>query len=97
MEGRPGAYLRVVEEGSLQAGDAVEVVETRDHDVTVGLMFRALTTERDLLPRLLAEPRTRPKALARARRYAEEQTGATAAGWAAGGDHAGTERPAALQ
>ena len=35
-EGRPGAYLRVIEEGCLQAGDPVEVVERRDHDVTVG-------------------------------------------------------------
>jgi MOSC domain-containing protein YiiM len=81
-EGRPGAYLRVVEEGSLQAGDTVDVVDSRDHDVTVGLMFRALTTERHLLPRLLAEPRTRPKALARARAYAaahaEEQRPAAA-------------------
>ena len=49
-EGRPGAYLRVIEQGTLQAGDQVEVIETRDHDVTVGLMFRALTTERALLP-----------------------------------------------
>lgn len=74
-EGRPGAYLRVVEEGSLQAGDAVEVVETRDHDMTVGLMFRALTTERSLLPRLLAEPRTRPEVLAMARTYAAAHAG----------------------
>ena len=69
-EARPGAYLRVLEEGTLQAGDAVEVVETRDHDVTVGLMFRALMTERSLLPRLLVEPRVRAEALEAARRYA---------------------------
>ncbi|HLK94667.1 MAG TPA: MOSC domain-containing protein [Nocardioidaceae bacterium] len=73
-EGRPGAYLRVLEEGTLQAGDPIEVVERRDHDVTVGLMFRALTTERELLPRLLAEPRTRAKVLARAGRYAAART-----------------------
>jgi MOSC domain-containing protein YiiM len=68
-EGRPGAYLRVLETGTVQAGDPLEVVERRDHDLTVGLMFRALTTERELLPRFLAEPRTRAKVLARARRY----------------------------
>jgi MOSC domain-containing protein YiiM len=88
-EGRPGAYLRVVEEGSLQAGDAVELVEARDHDVTVGLMFRALTTRRELLPRLLEEPRTRPKALARARKYALATAGEHA------GEQADAERPAA--
>ena len=69
-EGRPGAYLRVIEEGTLQAGDQVDVIEERDHDITVGLMFRALTTERSLLPRLLEEPRVRPEALAQARKYA---------------------------
>ena len=77
-EARPGAYLRVLEEGTLRAGDSVEVVETRDHDVTVGLMFRALMTERSLLPRLLVEPRVRAEALEAARRYAAADPAATA-------------------
>ncbi|MEO6472786.1 MAG: MOSC domain-containing protein [Aeromicrobium sp.] len=55
--GRPGAYLRVIEEGELAAGDDIEVVETRDHDLTVARTFRILTTRRDLLPSLGAEPR----------------------------------------
>ena len=55
--GRPGAYLRVIEPGELQAGDEIAVVERRPHDVTVGLVFRALTSDRTLLPQLLAEPR----------------------------------------
>jgi MOSC domain-containing protein YiiM len=50
----PGAYLRVVTPGTVRAGDPVTVVHRPDHDVTIGLTFRALTTERDLLPRLLA-------------------------------------------
>ncbi len=50
---RVGPYLRVVEDGDLTAGDAVEVVHRPDHDVTVTTMFRALTTDRELLPRLL--------------------------------------------
>lgn len=56
----PGPYLRVVEEGPVAAGDAIEVVERRDHDLTVELVFRALTTERALLPRLAEEPRLAP-------------------------------------
>ena len=56
-EGRPGAYLRVIEPGELQAGDELTVVERRPHDVTVGLVFRALMHDRALLPRLLDEPR----------------------------------------
>ena len=55
--GRPGAYLRVVATGELAAGDMIEVVESRDHDLTVAHTFRALTTERRLLPTLAAEPR----------------------------------------
>ncbi|MFN8073898.1 MAG: MOSC domain-containing protein [Kineosporiaceae bacterium] len=51
---RPGAYLRVLQEGSIAAGDPIEIIATPDHDVTVALAFRAFTTEPELLPRLLA-------------------------------------------
>lgn len=49
---RPGAYLRVISEGSIRAGDPIEVVSRPEHDVTVALTFRAFTTEPELLPRL---------------------------------------------
>ncbi|MFE1772604.1 MOSC domain-containing protein [Streptomyces sp. NPDC059008] len=49
----PGAYLRVIEPGEIRAGDRVERVYRPDHEVTIELMFRALTTRRELLPRLL--------------------------------------------
>jgi MOSC domain-containing protein YiiM len=52
--GRPGAYLRVVTSGAIKAGDSIEVIARPDHDVTVTLLFKATTTERELLPRLLA-------------------------------------------
>ena len=52
-EGRPGPYLRVVEEGELRAGDPIAVVHRPGHGVTVSHMFRALTTDRHLLPDLL--------------------------------------------
>lgn len=55
--GVPGAYLRVIEPGQVQPGDAIDVVQTRDHDVTVAMAFRALTTDRHLLPELAVEPR----------------------------------------
>lgn len=50
---RPGPYLRVVSEGEIGAGDSGEVIHRPDHGVTVSTMFRALTVEPDLLPRLL--------------------------------------------
>jgi MOSC domain-containing protein YiiM len=50
----PGAYLRVITPGSVTAGDSVQILNRPKHDVTIGLVFRALTTEPDLLPHLLA-------------------------------------------
>lgn len=53
-QARPGAYFRVLEEGLIGPGDEITVVHRPAHDVTVELFFRALTTEAELLPRLLA-------------------------------------------
>ncbi|WP_030397473.1 MULTISPECIES: MOSC domain-containing protein [Kitasatospora] len=50
----PGAYLRVVEPGEVRAGDRIGIVHRPDHEVTVALVFRAMTLEPDLLPLLLA-------------------------------------------
>jgi MOSC domain-containing protein YiiM len=75
-EGAPGAYLRVIEPGEIQAGDPVEIVHRPGHDVTVALQFRAVTTERELLPRLLAAgDALHPEALARAREYVRRYGG----------------------
>jgi len=52
QQARPGPYLRVVQEGELQAGDDLSVVYQPGHGVTVSTMFRAFTTERALLPEL---------------------------------------------
>jgi MOSC domain-containing protein YiiM len=51
--GRPGPYLRVVTEGEIGAGDELTVVHRPGHGVTTSMMFRALTTEAELLPELL--------------------------------------------
>ncbi|OON74183.1 MOSC domain-containing protein [Streptomyces tsukubensis] len=49
----PGAYLRVIEPGEIRAGDSIDIVHRPDHDVTVAVQFRASTTERELLARIL--------------------------------------------
>lgn len=51
---RPGAYLRVIEPGRVQHGDSIVVIRRPKHDVTIGLVFRALTCEPLLLERVLA-------------------------------------------
>jgi MOSC domain-containing protein YiiM len=40
--GRMGAYLRVVQEGDVGAGDSIEVVSRPDHDVSLRTMLDAL-------------------------------------------------------
>src|SRR3954468_16773307 len=47
--GRPGAYLRVIREGDIGAGDPIEIVDRPSHGVTSALVARALQLEPDLL------------------------------------------------
>lgn len=71
---RPGAYLRVIEEGSVSPGDTIEVLHRPDHEVTVGFWFRAFTTERTLLPRTAAAGAAmEPAAHEAVRAYIEKQ------------------------
>lgn len=72
-DGRPGPYLRVVEKGELGAGDDVEVVHRPGHGVTVSHMFRALTTDRSLLPDLLVVDGLVDEARQRAEAYVASQ------------------------
>ncbi|MGD6743824.1 MOSC domain-containing protein [Streptomyces sp. BH106] len=72
-EGAPGAYLRVIEPGEIRAGDSIEIVRRPDHEVSVAFQFRAVTTERELLPRLLAAgDALHPEAVRSAREYVEK-------------------------
>ena len=66
----PGAYLRVIEPGFIEAGNPVRVTFRPAHDVTVGVAFRAATTEPELLPRLLVAAALHPEAMDAARRRA---------------------------
>jgi MOSC domain-containing protein YiiM len=53
---RPGAYLRLITEGSVGAGDDVRVVERPSHGLTVRDVFRIYTRDHDEVPRLLTVP-----------------------------------------
>ena len=71
-----GAYLRVIVPGEVRAGDAVEIVHVPDHEVTARMQFQATTTNRELLPRLLAAGEAlHPEALAKARKYVAQHGG----------------------
>jgi MOSC domain-containing protein YiiM len=53
---RPGAYLRIVAEGDVGAGDDIRVVERPTHDVTIRDVFRIYTRDRAEADRLLEIP-----------------------------------------
>lgn len=74
QQGATGAYLRVIRPGAVRAGDPIAIVHRPDHEVTAALQFRAVTTERTLLPALLAAGEAlHPEALRKAREYAARQ------------------------
>lgn len=47
---RPGAYLRIVEEGDVGAGDRIEVISRPDHAITSRMVFDAILLEPALIP-----------------------------------------------
>jgi MOSC domain-containing protein YiiM len=71
-DAKPGAYLSIVSGGRIQAGDQIEIAYQPHHDVTISMSFRALTTERVLLPRLLAAGDDLPDELRRAAKTAAD-------------------------
>ena len=50
----PGAYFRVIEPGTMRAGDRIQIIARPEHPVTVGVVFRALMLEPALMPTLPA-------------------------------------------
>jgi len=60
---RPGAYLRILTEGELGAGDAIAVERDagQDHGVSVRLVSDAILNDPRLVPQALAAPQLIPK------------------------------------
>lgn len=54
---RPGAYLRIAEEGELGAGDEIQVIHRPDADLTVRDVFRIYVRDRQEVTRLLTAER----------------------------------------
>ena len=53
---RPGAYLRIVREGMLGAGDAIELLSRPDHGITVRDVSDAILLDETLLARAASAP-----------------------------------------
>jgi MOSC domain-containing protein YiiM len=58
--GRPGTYFRIIEEGELGAGDAIEVVERPDHEITIAYVAHVYMHDHDAAERLLEAPALHP-------------------------------------
>ena len=53
---RPGAYLRIIEEGELGAGDAVTILSRPDHGVTLAMCSDAVLKDPSLAGQVLTAP-----------------------------------------
>jgi MOSC domain-containing protein YiiM len=73
--GKPGAYFRVISPGTVRAGDAITIDYRPDHDVTIGLVFRARMSEPELLPRLLVADALSAELMAYAQRRVASNPG----------------------
>lgn len=53
---RPGAYLRIVEPGEAEAGDAIEILDVPAHGVTIRLVADAVLLDHDLAAQAARAP-----------------------------------------
>ena len=58
--GRPGAYLRIVREGEVGAGDPVQIAARPNHGITIAMVARAIVCDRALGAFVAAAPALPP-------------------------------------
>ena len=61
---RPGAYLRILQEGELGAGDEIEVTHRPEHGITIAMVSDAVFKDRSLAERVLTAPQLSEEAAA---------------------------------
>ena len=54
--GRPGAYLRIIQEGTAQAGDSIQVIYKPDHSISIKDLFSAKSGERSKINEIKVVP-----------------------------------------
>ena len=54
--GRPGTYLRIIQEGTAQAGDLIEVIYKPDHAISISDLFSAKSGERGKINEIKVVP-----------------------------------------
>jgi MOSC domain-containing protein YiiM len=73
--GRPGAYLRIIAEGDIGAGDEIRVVSRPDHTLSIGDVIRIFVRDRHEAARLLTVPQMSDAWKEWAARQVEKATG----------------------
>jgi len=81
---RPGAYLRLLVEGDVGAGDEIQVIERPDHDLTIRDVLRIYAFDRQEVGRLLAIHGMSESWRSWAERYLQETKGPAAEATAPG-------------
>jgi MOSC domain-containing protein YiiM len=74
--GRPGAYLRIVQEGELGAGDEVEIVRRPDHGITIATVAGAIVSDDGALAIAATAPALPPSLAA----WMRQRAGVTGSG-----------------
>ncbi len=54
--GRPGAYLRIIQEGDIGPGDPIEIVHSPSHGITISDLFLAKSGDRSLIAEIAKVP-----------------------------------------
>jgi MOSC domain-containing protein YiiM len=52
--GKPGTYLRIIQEGQINAGDVIELVSKPDHQITIADLYAAKNGERSKVQEIAA-------------------------------------------
>jgi MOSC domain-containing protein YiiM len=52
--GKPGTYLRIIQEGQINAGDVIEILSKPDHQITIADLYAAKNGERSKVQEIAA-------------------------------------------
>jgi MOSC domain-containing protein YiiM len=52
--GKPGTYLRIIQEGEISAGDSIEIISKPDHAITIADLYAAKNGERSKVEEIAA-------------------------------------------
>ena len=58
--GRPGTYLRIIQEGEIAAGDVIEIISKPSHEISIADLYAAKNGERSKIEAIAQVPQLSP-------------------------------------